>query len=51
MGLALPAPGMQDPGASWAIGPDAALICGQPLAGRGRRVARWCWSHCGVFCC
>ena len=38
MVLEWPAPGMQDPGAPRAVGPDEALVCGQPFAGRGRRV-------------
>ena len=38
VGLELPAPGMQDPGAPREIGPDAARIFGQPLAGRCRRL-------------
>jgi hypothetical protein len=34
--LELPAPGRQDPGAPREIGPDEALIFGQPLEGQGR---------------
>ena len=36
--LELPAPGMQDPGEPREVGPDEALVCGQPLEGRGRGV-------------
>ena len=36
--LELPAPGVQDPGKSWEIGPDEAFVGGEPFEGRGRRV-------------
>ena len=36
--LELPAPGMQDPGEPREVGPDEALVCGEPFEGRGRRV-------------
>ena len=36
--LELPAPGMQDPGEPREVGPDEALICGQPCEGRCRRL-------------
>jgi len=35
--LQLPAPGVQDTGETREIGPDEALICGQPCEGRCRR--------------
>ncbi len=38
MVLQLPAPGVQDPGAPREIGPDEALIFGQPLESCGRRL-------------
>ena len=36
--LELPAPGMQDPGEPREVGPDEALVCGQPFEGRSRGV-------------
>ena len=36
--LELPAPGMQDAGEPGEVGPDEALVGGQPFEGRGRRV-------------
>lgn len=36
--LELPAPGVQDPGEPWEGGPDEALVLGQPLQSRGRRL-------------
>ena len=36
--LELPAPGVQDAGEPRQVGPDEALVCGQPLEGRGRGV-------------
>ena len=36
--LELPAPGVQDTGEPWEVGPDEALVGGQPLEGRGRRL-------------
>jgi hypothetical protein len=42
--LELSAPGVQDTGATWAVCPDEALVCGQPLESHGRRL-----KH-GVVC-
>ncbi len=36
--LELPAPGVQDPGEPWQVGPDEARVGGQPFEGRGRGV-------------
>ena len=36
--LELPAPGMEDAGKPWEIGPDETLVLGQPFEGHGRRV-------------
>src|SRR5262249_22922130 len=36
--LELPAPGMQDTGEPREVGPDKALVLGQPLKGHGRRL-------------
>ena len=36
--LQLPAPGVQDPGEPWEVSPDEALLFGQPLESRGRRL-------------
>ena len=36
--LELPAPGMQDAGEPREVGPDEALVCGEPFEGRGRGV-------------
>ncbi len=38
MVLELPAPGVQDPGETREISPDEALVCGQPLESRCRRL-------------
>src|SRR5262249_33400192 len=37
--LELPAPGMEDPGAPREVSADEALVVGQPLESRGRRLA------------
>jgi hypothetical protein len=42
VGLELPAPGVQDPGAPRESSPDAALVCGQPLESRCRRLHDAC---------
>ena len=36
--LELPAPGMQDPGKTRELGPEEALVCGEPFEGRCRRL-------------
>ena len=38
MVLQLPAPGVQDTGETWEIGPDEARVFGQPFEGRCRRL-------------
>jgi hypothetical protein len=52
--LELPAPGVQDAGAPREVGPDAALVGGEPLEGRcrglkhGRYARRWCERKKGL---
>ena len=36
--LELPAPGMQDPGEPWQVGPNEPLVCGEPFEGERRGV-------------
>jgi hypothetical protein len=47
--LELPAPGVQDPGEPRKVCPNEALVCGQPLEGRCRRlkqgVVREAWMR------